>query len=231
MALISICIPTYEMSGRGVGYLTHSFNILSKQSFKDFDVVVSDHSQNDDIKKLCEDYSNRLDLHYYRNTEGRGSNSININNAIKNATGETIKILFQDDFLVDDDSLHWLYIHFFGNTNQWLVSACCHTKDGINLNNEFYPKYHDSIQYGTNTISSPSVLMFKNEKVEYFDENTIWLMDVEYYKRMYDKFGLPSVCNFVTVANREHETQLSKTLPEETKTLELNYIRKKYETK
>ena len=81
MALISICIPTYEMSGRGVGYLTHSFNILSKQSFKDFDVVISDHSQNDDIKKLCENYSNLLDIQYHRNTEGRGSNSININNA------------------------------------------------------------------------------------------------------------------------------------------------------
>jgi hypothetical protein len=67
--------------------------------------------------------------------------------------------------------------------------------------------------------------------VEYFDENTVWLMDVEYYKRMYDKFGLPSVCNIITVANREHNTQLSKMLSEETKTLELNYIRKKYETR
>lgn len=231
MPKISICIPTYEMSGKGVEYLTQSFDILCRQSFTDFEVIISDHSQNQDIENLCKAYSDRLSIGYYKNDKGRGSNSININNSIKNAKGEVIKILFQDDFLVGDNALEWLYLHFFGNTNHWLVSACCHTKDGFNLFNEFYPKYHDAIHHGINTISSPSVLMFKNESVEYFDEDTVWLMDVEYYKRMYDKFGLPSICNFVTIANREHETQLSKNISEEVKDAELKYIIKKYETK
>ena len=52
--LVSICIPTYEMKGKGVEYLFHSFNILHNQSYKNFEVIISDNSKNDeiDISKL-----------------------------------------------------------------------------------------------------------------------------------------------------------------------------------
>ena len=40
--VISIAIPTYEMHGHGVEYLRHQFNIFSKQTFQDFEVVISD---------------------------------------------------------------------------------------------------------------------------------------------------------------------------------------------
>lgn len=229
MPKISVCIPTYEMKGKGVEFLNHSFNILSKQSFKDFDVVVSDHSVNFDIKDLCKSWKDKLDIKYYQNEYKRGISSANVNNAIKRATGEAIKILFQDDFLLNSESLELQYVHFFSNYNYWLTTACAHTSDGINVVDPFYPKYHDSIQYGENTISSPSVIMIKNENKIYFDENLFWLMDVEYYKRLYDTFGLPSICNFVTVVNRNHENQVSNTLAtKDVKDREYAYVVEKY---
>jgi hypothetical protein len=109
-----------------------------------------------------------------------------------------------------------------------MVTACCHY-NGIEIYKPFYPQYHNKIQYGQNTISSPSVLMFKNEDIIEFDENLFWLMDVDYYKRMYDKFGLPDICNYITVVNREHENQVSNTLAtEERRKIELEYIVQKY---
>ena len=229
--LVSICIPTYEMKGKGVEYLEYSFNILQQQTYTNFEIIISDHSQSPIIEDLCKKWSNKLNIRHYYNDNNRGVSSSNINNAIKKAKGEIIKILFQDDFLYGDNSLEIQLVHFLGNHNHWLVSACCHLKDN-QIKNPFYPKYHDNIQYGENTISSPSVLMFKNEDIIEFDENLFWLMDTDYYKRMYDKFGLPSICNYITVINREHENQVSNTLAtEEIKNQEYEYIVDKYKEK
>ena len=71
--------------------------------------------------------------------------------------------------------------------------------------------------------------MIKNEDVELFDESLFWLMDVEYYKRLYDKFGFPSICNYITVVNREHDRRVSNNeATDEIKQKELNYIKQKY---
>ena len=90
---ISICIPTYEVNGKGVEYLNHSLSILQNQTYQDFEVVISDHSIDDGIKNLCESWKTRLDISYIRNEYGRGSISCNTNVAIKHAKGEVIKIL------------------------------------------------------------------------------------------------------------------------------------------
>jgi hypothetical protein len=153
------------------------------------------------------------------------SNDVNINNAIKHASRDIIKILFQDDFLYDEHSLEKQLECF---KSDWMVTACCHY-NGKEIYKPYYPKYHNNIQYGENTISSPSVLMFKNKNILEFDENLFWLMDVDYYKRLYNMFGSPSICSYITVVNREHENQVSNTLAtEEIKKQELEYIIKKY---
>jgi len=52
MSRITVAIPTHEMEG-GPDFLEHSFGILKEQTFKDFDVVVSDNSENDEIELVC----------------------------------------------------------------------------------------------------------------------------------------------------------------------------------
>lgn len=206
--MISICIPTYEMKGKGDEYLEYSFNILYQQTYKDFEIVISDHSQINIIKDLCNKWETLLNINYIKNEYKRGNSSANTNNAIKNAKRKLIKILFQDDFLYDEYSLQNQIECFNKNNNHWLVTACCHY-DGEKLYNIIYPYYHDEIQYGRNTISSPSAIMFKNENVLEFDENLISLMDVDYYKRLYDMFGLPTVCNDICFVNRIHKDSVT----------------------
>jgi len=214
------------MKGKGLEYLEYSFQMLYKQTFKDFEVIISDHSITDSIENLCKKWQEFLNIVYVRNKNNRGSSSSNINNAIKNATGEIIKILFQDDFLYDEESLYKQIKNFNGG---WLVTSCCHYKNNQFYKN-FYPTYNNNIHYGDNTISSPSVLMFENKEVLEFDENLIWFMDVDYYKRLYNKFGLPYICNDITVVNREHEYQVTKIIiTNEIINKELNYIKQKYE--
>lgn len=229
MSSVSICIPTYEMKGSGVSFLEHSFFRFKKQSFKDFEVVISDQSEDDGVKELCQRWSGDLSIKYISNRDSKRQSSTNANNAIKHANSDVIRILFQDDFLYDENSLEIELVHFFGNQNSWMVSACCHSTDGVNVHNPFYPKYHDGIHYGNNTISSPSVVTLRKDQFVEFDENLFWLMDVDFYKRMYDKCGLPAICNYITVVNREHKNQVTQTLAtEDIKRTELEYVIKKY---
>lgn len=212
MKLVSICIPTYEMKGMGVKFLQQSFDILAEQTFKDFDIVISDHSQDDNIKNLCDEYQGELEINYFKNTENRGSSSANLNNAIRQATGRLIKILFQDDFLFNEKSLEETIKGFDLDKDVWLVSACEHSRDGQTFERPFYPKYNNKIHLGKNTLSSPSTLTIKNETPLLFDEKLLWLMDCDYYRRLYDKFGSPKILNAITVVNRSGEHQVTKVL-------------------
>ena len=55
---LSVAIPCYEMSGKGVEFLEKSLSIIKNQNvdFSKIEVVISDHSINDDIKKCCDNY-------------------------------------------------------------------------------------------------------------------------------------------------------------------------------
>ncbi|MDD2935323.1 MAG: glycosyltransferase [Candidatus Pacebacteria bacterium] len=228
MKFLSICIPTYEMKGLGSSFLEHSFKILVNQTFKDFDVVISDHSETNEIRDLCDKYKNRLNIKYFKNKEKRGNSSSNINNAIRKADGKLIKILFQDDFLYNKNSLQRIIDSFELEKDNWLVTACIHTNDGINFYRPFYPKYHDKIHLKKNTISSPSVLTIKNQQPLKFDENLLWYMDTDYYKRCYEKFGEPKILNEVNVVNRAGLHQMTHSLiNEKRKKIEYIYCLKK----
>ena len=64
--MISVIIPTYEMGGVGNDFLKKSLYYLSNQTFKEFEVVISDHSVSKDIEEICKDCKN-LDIRYIKN--------------------------------------------------------------------------------------------------------------------------------------------------------------------
>ena len=225
----SIAIPTYEMKGRGSEFLEFNFNKFQSQSFKDFEVVISDHSQNNDIENLCNKWKNIININYIRNDYKRGSSSANINTCIKECKGKWIKILFQDDYLYNQDSLENLFKFIINNKFKWVATACDHTNDGVNLYRPFYPRWSNDLVFGNNTISSPSVISIENiNDGIYFNEELIWLMDVEYYKKKYDIYGEPGYLQDINVINRTWGERLSDKIPLEVKQNELKIIKDKY---
>lgn len=227
--MISICIPCYEMHGRGKDFLDFNLEKIKEQTYQDFEVVISDHSQNEEVKSVCEKYSSLgMDVKYFKNENNRGNSSNNINNAISNSTGEIIKIIFQDDFLYHINSLKEISDSFSSKNIDWLVSASCHTTDGINFERFYYPRYTEDIMSGNNLISSPSVLSFKNTGDIWFDPNLVWLMDCDMYKRLYMRYGDPFYLNRINVVNRTWEGQYNNHIPWERKKWEIEYGRHKY---
>lgn len=227
--LISVCIPVYDMHGLGHIFLKNSLDILRLQTFRDFDVVISDYSEDQVIKNLCQEYQDKLDIKYFKNSDPTGGMSANTNNAIKHATGKIVKILFQDDFLYDQNSLRIVADNFDLQKDYWLVTACEHSKDGKTFFRPFYPKYNPEIYLGNNTISSPSVLSIKNDNPLLFDPNLKWLMDCDYYRRCHDKFGEPKIVNQIASVNRIGEHQISKTeANNKLKQAEFKYVKEKF---
>jgi glycosyltransferase involved in cell wall biosynthesis len=229
----SIAIPTWGIRGKGVEYLEHSFNIIAQQSFTDYEVVISDHSDDNDIKQLCEAWNSQMPIIWNRNHHGKGKIAPNMNNAIRNCEGLFIKMLFQDDFLYDTDSLQIIYDSIVENQDKdWFITACVHTDDCITMYDRMTPYYHPRIYAGINTISCPSVLTVRNEQfLPLFDESLNWLVDVEYYKRLFDMYGDPVVIDTVCAVNRNAEVRTTNMITEKQKQEEIQRVIRKYETK
>lgn len=226
----SVAIPTWEINGKGVEYLDFSLNIIAQQTFKDFEVVVSDHSKNTDIEELCVRWNKVMPIKYYRNENGRGKIAPNLNNAIRKSDGQYIKILFQDDFLYDVDSLEAVYEAIMKNKDShWFVTSCVHTDDGVTMYNRMTPHYHDRIYAGVNTISCPTVLTIKNEDPLLFDESLNWLVDCVYYKELHSKYGLPVVVDHVCAVNRNAEVRTTNMMTDSQKQEEINRVIERYE--
>jgi glycosyltransferase involved in cell wall biosynthesis len=221
--LLSVCIPTYEMRGEATRVLTRSFNILKQQTLKRFEIVISDNSTDDVIKNLCKrpEYAS-LNINYFKNPiKGMAQNT---NSAIRHARGEIIKILYMDDYLADKNSLQEIVYNFKGH---WMVTGCEHDDENHRYNSH-YPTYNNKIHSGKNTIGSPSVLAIKNENPLLFDENMTWLLDCDYYKRLYDKYGKPTILNQINVVIGISKYQVTNILPSSAKKKERYYMARKY---
>src|SRR5687768_2623117 len=93
---ISICIPAYK----NCNYLERLLNSIDSQSFRDFEVVITDDSPDDELAQLVQDYQSLFPLQYFKNEQSAGSPA-NWNRAIAMATGEWIKIMHDDDWFVN----------------------------------------------------------------------------------------------------------------------------------
>lgn len=209
---LSIAIPTWECHGRGGEFLDDLFRTIEIQTFKDFEVCISDHSMNDDVLNVVNEYTDKFEIVFRRNSNNRGNGPANTNAAIDLCSGDIIKIMFQDDFFYDDESLEKIVSEFENSDKLWLVNGCNHTKDdGHSFYWDFYPQWNDKILHGVNTISSPSVLSIKKEVFEKvkFDESLVMMMDCDYYYNAREQFGDPIYYHDVLVSNRVHKNQIS----------------------
>lgn len=209
MPEISVCIPTYEFKGDGVRYLTDIFTGLAKQSFQDFEVVISDHSKDDEIRNYCFEQSEDFSITYMKNPNDRGFQASNINCVIENADGRIIKLLMQDDILVDDQALEKIKNKFDETNCRWLFHGFTHTTDGVETHRDCVPRWCDMMLEGRNLLGSPSCIAFLNDSKLYLDTNLKLLVDTEFYHRMRFEHGMPEFIPDVLIANREHENRTS----------------------
>jgi glycosyltransferase involved in cell wall biosynthesis len=209
MSEISVCIPTYEFKGEGVKFLSELFNSLEKQTFQDFDIVISDHSKDDAIYEFCKDSSDEFEITYIRNENGRGYQSTNTNCVLQNAEGRILKLIYQDDLFISDRALEKIKYSFDISDCKWLFHGFAHTTDGVETHRECVPKWTEMMLEGNNQLGSPSCVAFLNGYEMDMDEHLKLLIDTELYHRMRMEYGMPEFISDILIANREHDNRVS----------------------
>lgn len=217
---VSICIPVYPME-KAKYFLERCLDSIISQTFEDFEVVVTDNSDDDELMKLCQTYA--IPIRYSKN-ERKGA-CANTNEAIKRARGAIIKILHMDDFFSSKDSLAELVGAFKGG---WLATGCTHTKNGKDRINPHLASYNHDIHIGNNTIGSPSVVAFENSNPLLFDESSVWLFDCDYYKRLYNRYGHPTIVRAFNVVIGLGQHQMTNKIPDSVKRNEQIIMKKRY---
>lgn len=182
---ISICIPAYKR----VNYLQQLLDSIDAQSFRDFEVIVTDDSNDDSVRKLVDQFDGRYPLRYFRNEVPLGSPG-NWNAAVLHATGKWIKIMHDDDWFADGESLGVFaqliraypghafffsaYHNYFGGTD---VGARHARSSRLKI-----VERKPTALLASNVIGPPSVTIYRNEPV-FFDEHLKWLVDIDFYIR------------------------------------------------
>lgn len=184
---ISVCVPVYNMPNGDV-FLKRCLNSLEEQTFKDFEVVVTQ--------------------------DGKWAE--NHNSGIKKAKGEYIKFLHMDDYLADKNSLAVL-AEF--NLSGWLITGCSNNPN---------PYWTNDIWQGNNKLGGPSCLMIKNDNPLLFDESLTWMVDCDYYMRLYERYGSPFILSGVHVNIGIHDNQATNLIPDKIKIKEQEMLYEKY---
>lgn len=213
MKKMSIAVPTWEFNDKGSEFLDDLLRTIEIQHFKDFEVVISDHSQNDDLIDKIKEFDYKFDIVYFKNKNNKGNSPANLNKAIDNCSGEIIKIMFQDDFFYDDEALEKIYYSLIESDKMWLLNGTNHTMNhGRTFYWDLYPEFNENLLKGINTISSPSVVSFKKESTIRFDQNLVYFMDLDYYYGMRKTYGEPIYYKDILVSNRVHPDSISSSI-------------------
>lgn len=218
MPKVSIVCPVYNMD-HAEQFLKRNLDSIGSQTFKDYEIVISDDSDDDYLKIKFNHYP----IKWVKNNGNKGMAN-NTNNAIEHAKGELVKILFQDDYFYNNESLFEI-VKSFTATCQWLATGCTHTMDGINFFNHHVPYYSES----DNTIGSPSVITFRREITERFDPNFHWTLDLDLYKRLFYKYGKPKIYDKINVVMGIGLHQKTNNLSDERKRLEYQMLKIKHQ--
>ncbi len=187
-------------------FLIQYLSNLSEQTFKDFEVVISDQSTDDSNLDIVKVFEKVLDITYVRNTSNVKNAANNVNHGIKYAKGELLKLLYMDDFFVNQNALHIINENFKNNpNNKWLISGFIHcSEDKSKYYDARLPWYGNKHVNGDNTTGNPSNYTVRRECALEMDENLVWIVDGEYFYRSYYHYGDPILLNEILVCFRDH---------------------------
>lgn len=203
----SIICPVYKMKDQLCEkFLVEYLSNLAMQTFKNFEVVVSDQSEDDLLKNICNVFSYALNIKHVRNLSTVKNAAANVNFAINYATGKIIKLLYVDDFFTRPDALEVIKKAFDEKNGKWLISGFVHCNDDrSNYYDARKPSYNDKRPLGDNTTGNPSNYSVRRECVLMMDEKLQWIVDGEYFYRSYYYYDDPIIVDDILVCFREHK--------------------------
>ncbi len=192
---VSICIPAYKQPE----LLRKLLESILIQDYKDYEVVVTDDSPDSNVEDVCKDFlAKNLPIRYIKNIEKKGTPE-NWNEAIRQAKGEYIKIMHHDDWFLTEDALGKFVemldknekANFAFSGSSWFEPDGKFNYDHTLEKWEMHKLEKDpDILFTGNTVSTPSVIIFRKNIGIFFDKQFKWLVDLEFYMRAIKTSGI-----------------------------------------
>lgn len=183
---VSVCIPTY----RQTTYLQRTLTSVLQQDYSDFEILISDDSENDEVESLVSAFKDKR-IRYVRNPRTLGSPA-NWNTAMQRARADVIKIMHHDDWFADCHSLgafmdllkrdEQTLFAFSGTTITDAAGQAKRTHAITATELEQLSSHPELLMMG-NSIGSPSATIFHRRLGLEFDPRYLWLVDLEFYIR------------------------------------------------
>ncbi len=184
--LISICIPAYKKPH----YVVRCLESILKQDYKNVEVIISDDSPDEEILSAISMFKAKLPIKYVSNSPALKSPK-NWNAALDLAKGDFYLLLHQDDWFHSKYALS-KFVNAFKDTTVDFV-FCRNTavdEEGKQKILQSMPALLSKLLQRPNrlvlsqVIGPPSNAMFRKKVIIRYDENFIWLVDVDYYSRL-----------------------------------------------
>ena len=225
--MISIILPTYEMSGNGTMFLSKCLYKILQQDYQNYEVIISDNSKDREIESLVENFHESRFKYFKSRHYGSAANT---NYGMSLASGDIIKPMFQDDYFFSTTCLSEL-----ANTEgKWFAYSRVQDVGGM-LSPVIKPFWNPNIIRGYNTISTPSCIAFQLEYDvvpyrglrQFFDDKLNWFMDVDFYYRLYKLYGEPTILKSI-VGVCEWKGRVTESINHDIVIEEEEYINRKY---
>jgi teichuronic acid biosynthesis glycosyltransferase TuaG len=196
--LISVIIPTYNREK----YLKQCIESALYQSYPDKEVLVIDDGSTDNTEELC----SRYDVIYIKTEHVNTAHAINV--GIKNASGEWIKLLGSDDYLLPN-ALE-LFASQADSTNRIYYSDYYIDNKG-ELNKFICPEFPIERQFGELMRAFYGGCSFVSRKLfdrfGYFDESLPYAEDYDFWLRCVSQGVEMRHIPFYSTVFRIHEGQ------------------------
>jgi glycosyltransferase involved in cell wall biosynthesis len=184
---VSICVPVYKREA----YVRKLFDSIGIQTYQNFEVIVTDDSPDEGIENLCKIYETHFELKYIRNPKTLGTPE-NWNEAVRHAQGQWIKIMHDDDWFADENSLaDFIQAALASKAAHFIFSAYCNNYlDRGKTKNFFLQEWrlkmlvkNPAVLFSRNAIGAPSCVLYKRNLNLYYDPSLKWVVDIDFYIR------------------------------------------------
>ena len=211
--LVSICIPAYKH----VDYLKRLLDSISSQTFKDFEIIITDDSPDNSVEILVEEYKSILPIHYYKNEKPLGTPE-NWNEAIRKANGAWIKLMHNDDWFATNDALQIFYdtvqqnpkTDFFFSAFQNVEANSGKTEIvKMSSTDKAFLKANPYHLLKKVYVGNPSCTLVRKSLDIFYDKRYKFIVDFDYYIRVIQQTGIPVYIDEVLLNIGFHDEQVT----------------------
>jgi hypothetical protein len=200
--VVPIHDPTFDQKQR----ILRMVDSIIDQSVTPNEVVFTSSHQIPYLYEIESTFKGRTKFSFLLNSSISAPENLNL--AISACQCSLVKILFQDDFLIESNHLEHLFLAMTNSQSPWGVSSSSDFDEEIkSFRKRRTPRFAESLARGANHIGAPSVVIFRRATFVPFDERLKYVFDCEWYLSMKHRFGEPLIIANASVGIGIHSGQ------------------------